>query len=109
MYDSWPELVDGYTKSLWVSFGSAAGAAGVVAMLVALFVVPLLGPFFAPFYAFVGYAAGVASRVVAARATGGRAWPDALGQPVSVVLFAWLVARSFRRRGSVTWKGRAVT
>ena len=31
---------------------------------------------------------GVAGRVVTARATGGRAWPDALAHPVSVVLFA---------------------
>src|SRR5689334_1431947 len=33
MYDSWPQLVEGYTKSLWASFGSVVGAAGVVAML----------------------------------------------------------------------------
>ena len=30
MYTSWRELVDGYTKSLWASFGSPAGAAAVV-------------------------------------------------------------------------------
>jgi hypothetical protein len=108
MYDSWPQLVDGYTKSLWASFGSAAGAVGVVAMLVALFVVPLAGLLMSPMYASFGVLAGVLSRVVAARATGGRAWPDALGHPVSVVLFGWLVARSFRRRRVVTWKGRPV-
>jgi hypothetical protein len=27
-------------------------------------------------------------------------------QPVSVPPFAWLVARSFARRGRTTWKGR---
>ena len=31
-----------------------------------------------------GYAAGVTGRVVTARRTGGRAWPDALAHPVSV-------------------------
>ena len=31
MYTSWRELVDGYSKSLWASFGSPAGAAAVVA------------------------------------------------------------------------------
>jgi cellulose synthase/poly-beta-1,6-N-acetylglucosamine synthase-like glycosyltransferase len=108
MYDSWPELVDGYTKSLWASFGSAAGAAGVVALLLALFVAPVVLAVHAPVYGLVGYAAGVVSRVVAARSTGGRAWPDALGHPVSVLLFGWLVARSFRRRRSITWKGRRV-
>lgn len=109
MYASWPELVNGYTKSMWASFGSAAGAAGVVAMLVAVFVVPVIGLGISPIYASVGILAGVLSRVVAARATGGRAWPDALGHPVSIILFGWLVARSFRRRRSVTWKGRKVT
>lgn len=109
MYDSWPQLVDGYTKSLWASFGSAAGAVGVVAMLVALFVVPVAGLLVSPVYASFGVLAGVLSRVVAARATGGRAWPDALGHPASVLLFGWLVARSFRRRHSVTWKGRKVS
>ncbi|HYN93065.1 MAG TPA: glycosyl transferase, partial [Pilimelia sp.] len=56
------------------------------------------------------YALGVAGRVVAARATGGRAWPDALAQPVSIGLFAALVERSFRlhRRAALSWKGRAV-
>ena len=41
--------------------------------------------------------------------TGGRAWPDALAHPVSVVLLAGLTARSFRRAaaaGALTWKGR---
>jgi hypothetical protein len=57
----------------------------------------------------VGYAAGVAGRALTARATGGRAWPDALGHPLSVLLFGWLMARSYRRRRTVTWKGRRVS
>jgi hypothetical protein len=53
---------------------------------------------------------GVAGRMVAASATGGRAWPDALAQPVSIVIFGWLIARSFalRRRGRLSWRGRAL-
>jgi hypothetical protein len=116
MYDSWRELTDGYTKSLWASFGSPAGAAAVVLLLLGLYTVPAVvavgaaaagaaGP------AAVGGAAyllGVTGRVVSARATGGRAWPDALAHPVSVVLFAWLVARSFvlRRQRRLSWRGR---
>lgn len=59
----------------------------------------------------IGYAAGVAGRVIAARRTGGRAWPDALAHPASVATFGWLVVRSFagRRRGALTWKGRQVS
>jgi hypothetical protein len=56
---------------------------------------PAVGP---AGWALAAYLLGVAGRVVSARATGGRAWPDALAQPVSIVLFAWLVARSFRLR-----------
>jgi hypothetical protein len=48
--------------------------------------------------------------VVAAR-TGGRVWPDALAHPVSVLLFDVLMAHSLRghRRGSLSWRGRAVS
>ncbi|GAA3222288.1 glycosyltransferase [Dactylosporangium siamense] len=103
MYTSWHDLKDGYSKSLWASFGSPVGAAAVVALLLALYVVlPLTGTW----WGLAGYLLGVAGRVASARTTGGRAWPDALAHPVSVLLFAWLVARSFRRRGRVTWKGR---
>ncbi|MFJ6955879.1 glycosyl transferase, partial [Micromonospora aurantiaca] len=46
-----------------------------------------------------------------ARATGGRAWPDALGHPVSVVVLGWLTVRSYhlRKRRRLTWRGRPVT
>jgi hypothetical protein len=105
MYASWRELADGYAKSLWASFGSPFGAAGVTALLLALYVAPLAGP---PVIALTGYAAGVASRWVAARATGGRAWPDALAHPVSILVFAALVGYSYARRRRITWKGRPV-
>jgi cellulose synthase/poly-beta-1,6-N-acetylglucosamine synthase-like glycosyltransferase len=115
MYGSWPELVEGYTKSLWASFGSPAGAAAVVLVLGAVFVLPALaalaGWLLSPLVGLLGllgYTAGVAGRMVAARVTGGRAVPDALGHPASVLLFGWLVARSYRRRRQVRWKGRPV-
>jgi cellulose synthase/poly-beta-1,6-N-acetylglucosamine synthase-like glycosyltransferase len=111
MYTTWPELVDGYTKSLWASFGSPVAAAAVVAMLGLLFVVPVFGWVFGPTAGLIGlggYLCGVAGRTVAARATGGRAWPDALAHPASIVLFGRLVARSFRRRDEIRWKGRRV-
>ncbi|MBL7256544.1 glycosyltransferase [Paractinoplanes lichenicola] len=118
MYDSWPELTAGYAKSLWASFGSAAGASAVVVMLLSLYVVPPLaaavlaaaGEFEWAGVALTAYGLGVLGRVVAAAATGARAWPDAPAHPVSVALFAWLVTRSFRlrRRGALTWRGRPV-
>ncbi|MDI6097941.1 glycosyltransferase [Actinoplanes sp. NEAU-A12] len=111
MYASWPELANGYGKSLWASFGSAAGAAAVVGLLLLLYAVPVLflvSPW--PAVALVAYLLGVTGRLVSAAATGGRAVPDAFAHPVSVILFAWLVARSFhmRRHHRLTWRGRPV-
>ncbi|MEV1287947.1 glycosyltransferase [Micromonospora sp. NPDC049679] len=118
MYTSWRELSAGYTKSLWASFGSPAGATAGVLLLLALYVVPPLLAIGAALAGEVGMAAaglsayllGVVGRAVSARATGGRAWPDALAHPVSVALFGWLVARShhLRRRRRLSWRGRPV-
>jgi hypothetical protein len=108
MYGSWRELVDGYTKSLWASFGSPLGAAAVVAVLLSVYVVPFAATLAGSLAGAVGYALGVLGRLVSARATGGRAVPDALVHPVSVLAFGYLVARSFALRRRVTWKGRRV-
>jgi cellulose synthase/poly-beta-1,6-N-acetylglucosamine synthase-like glycosyltransferase len=99
MYTSWNELVAGYSKSLWASPGVVFGAV----LFLVLYLVPV---FWWTWAGLAAYLLGVAGRVVSARRTGGRAFPDALAHPVSVVLFAWLVARSYRHRRSTTWKGR---
>ncbi|GAA1735905.1 glycosyltransferase family 2 protein [Luedemannella helvata] len=117
MYDSWRDLVDGYTKSLWAAFGSSAGALAIVALLGWLYLLPVLVVLTAPAWpgwavatCVAGCVAGVAGRVVTARVTGGRAWPDALAHPASVALFGWLVLRSLRhrRRGALRWKDRTL-
>jgi hypothetical protein len=124
MYESWRQLAAGYTKSLWAAFPSPAGAAAVVAALLLLYAAPPLvavaagaaaaagvaGAGGAAAAAVVAYLLGVAGRVIAARATGGRAWPDTLAHPVSVVLLGLLVARSYRlrRRRRLSWRGRPV-
>jgi hypothetical protein len=118
MYRSWPELTAGYTKSLWASFGSRPAAGAVVVTLLLLYAGPplttaafLAGGLLEPAaVAFAAYLLGVAGRIVTARATGGRAWPDPLLHPASIVVFAWLVARSFRlrRRGALAWRGRSI-
>jgi hypothetical protein len=110
MYGSWPELRDGYTKSLWSAFGSPAGAAGVTGLLALAYLVPPLAALAGSRAGLAGYAAGVTGRIVAARRTGGRSWPDALAHPASVAVLAGLTARSVRgrRRGTLTWKGRGL-
>ncbi|MEW2329252.1 glycosyltransferase family A protein [Micromonospora chersina] len=118
MYDSWPQLRDGYTKSLWASFGHPAAAAVVVALLLLLYTAPPLVAVglasTAPrvsMVALIAYLLGVVGRAVSARATGGRAWPDALAHPVSVVVLGWLTLRSYhlRKRRRLTWRGRPVS
>ena len=116
MYDSWREVADGYGKSLWAAFGSVAGAAAVVSLLLLLYAVPpmaavgllAIGATGPALVAAAAYLLGVVGRMIAAAATGARAWPDAFAHPLAVVLFAWLVARSFRlhRRGLLTWRDR---
>jgi GT2 family glycosyltransferase len=111
MYESWDELRDGYTKSLWSAFGSPAGATAVVAALAVTYVAPPLAALLTGSRAgLVGYLSAVAGRVMVARTTGQPVLPDALAHPVSVVVFGWLVARSWRhrRRRTLTWKGRAL-
>ncbi|KAB1933762.1 glycosyltransferase [Micromonospora sp. ALFpr18c] len=119
MYDDWPQLRDGYSKSLWASFGHPGAAAAVVASLLLLYTAPPLVALVgaaagAPGVAAVGlagYLLGVLGRVLTARATGGRWWPDALAHPVSVVVLGWLTLRSYhlRKRRRLTWRGRPVS
>lgn len=118
MYESERAVVDGYTKSLWASFGSPAGAVAVVALLLLLYggppvatVILVIGGAAVPASVTLSaYLLGVVGRMVSAAATGGRAWPDALAHPISIGMFAWLVARSFRlrRQGRLSWRGRPV-
>ncbi|MBQ1052517.1 glycosyltransferase [Micromonospora sp. C51] len=118
MYEDWPQLRDGYTKSLWASFGNPSAAAVVLTVLLALYTAPplvavaalLAGAPTVAGVAVGAYLAGVAGRMVSARATGGRAWPDALGHPVSVAVLGWLTLRSYhlRKRRRLSWRGRPV-
>jgi hypothetical protein len=108
MYDGWADLRAGYRKSLWAAFGPAPASAAVAATLALTYVVPAVAAVRGSRTGLVGYGAGVASRVLAARRSGGRAWPDALAHPVSVAALLGLLASSWRghRRGELTWKGR---
>lgn len=110
MYDGWPGLREGYRKSLWSAFGNRAGAAGALGTLVALYLVPPVAALTGSPTGLAGYLAAVAGRCAVARRTGGRVLPDSLAHPGSILALAWLTAASFRgrRRGDLTWRGRAV-
>jgi hypothetical protein len=104
MYDSWDELVAGYTKSAWTV------PAPVTALLALLYVAPAVAGLRGSRAGRIAYAAGVLGRVITARRTGGRVWPDAFTHPVGVATLCWLTGRSrlARRRGTLAWKGRAL-
>jgi hypothetical protein len=118
MYSSWSGLTAGYSKSLWASFGSAPAAAFVVVLLLLLYALPpvatlifvVTGSVAPALLAASAYLLGVIGRAITAAATGSHPLPDALAHPVSIAVFAGLVARSFRRhrQGRLTWRGRAV-
>ena len=112
MYEGWPQLRDGYAKSLWASVGGrpAAGLAAAAA-LTAVYVVPPAAALAGSRAGLVGYLAGVAGRVASGLAGGSRVWPDALAHPLSVLVLDALMVRSVRghRCGTLRWRGRAVT
>ncbi|MEO9139942.1 MAG: glycosyl transferase, partial [Jatrophihabitans sp.] len=110
MYLGWTQLRDGYGKSLWSAFGSPVGAVAVLAALVGVYVVPAVAALRGSRVGAFGYTAAVVSRAVAARASGGRAWPDALAHPVSILVFGHLTLSSVlaQRFGRLRWKGRPV-
>ncbi|WP_322749907.1 MULTISPECIES: glycosyltransferase family 2 protein [unclassified Frankia] len=110
MYNGWPALRDGYAKSLWAAGGNIGASAGQVGVLAWLFVLPAIAMMRGSRAGLAGYVAAVASRVIAARRTGGRAWPDALAHPLSICVYGYLTALSWIRRlhGTATWKGRRV-
>ena len=114
MYRTDQELIAGYSKSLWRAFGTPRSGLAVAGTLVGIYVAPVLalrGRTHDRALAVVSYAAGVASRIVAAQTTGGRVWPDVALHPVSIAAFAGLTITSIRRqrRGRNLWRGRPVS
>ena len=110
MYPTWADLLEGYGKSLWSAFGSRGASAGVAGALLLAYVVPAAAALTGSVTGALGYGAGVAGRVLVARRTGGRVWPDTLAHPLSVLVFTGLLARSWHGhdRGTLTWRGRAL-
>lgn len=113
MYTSWPEIYDGYTKSVWSAVQPSPVAYALVSVMALAYVAPpvfaVLGPGRAArAWGIAGYASGVLGRYVVARRTGERIWPDVLAQPASVATFATLIMASLKRHraGAITWRGR---
>jgi GT2 family glycosyltransferase len=113
MYENWDQLRAGHTKWLWAAFGRDGRLVPAVAMcgvLALLGPVPAAAALRGSRVGLAGYLAGVTGRALVARRTASRVWPDTLAHPVSTALAACLLADSVRarRRGTLTWKGRAL-
>ncbi len=115
MYDTTTDLVEGYAKSLWSAFGSAAGSLAISALLATAYIVPAAGMLTSRkrstrMVGALGYGAGVLSRGLVAHRTASPVLPDSLAHPASVATFIGLTALSWSRhlRGTNTWKGRTL-
>ncbi len=110
MYDGWPQVRDGYAKSLWSVAPSAPRSAALAAACAALWLVPPAAALLGSRTGALGYLAAVAGRVVTAGRTGGRLWPDAFAHPASIAVLVHLVVLSHRRsrRGGLLWRGRPI-
>jgi hypothetical protein len=115
MYETDDELIEGYSKSLWRAFGSPFGGAVASAALLAMYVLPVGAAVFgktqnARRAGVVGYLAGVAQRVIAAKKTGGEIWPVAALQPAAISALVALIANSIvnKSRGRLSWRGRTL-
>lgn len=115
MYDTTTDLVEGYAKSLWSAFGSAAGSLAISTLLATAYIVPAAGMLTSRkrstrMVGALGYGAGVLSRGLVAHRTASPVLPDSLAHPASVATFIGLTALSWSRhlRGTNTWKGRTL-
>jgi len=113
MYTGPAQIYEGYTKSVWSAFQPEPAAYGLIAVMLLAYVAPPIFAVAGPdrrtrLWGLAGYASGVAGRVVVARQTGERIWPDAFAQPVSIAAFVGLLSASLRghRAGTLTWRGR---
>jgi hypothetical protein len=115
MYESPMDLIDGYSKSAWKAFGGFAGSLTINSGLMAIYVVPafaaVLGRGSTRAWGLAGYAAGVGGRILVARRTGERTFPDSLVHPASIMAFAAINAMSWWRHltGTAQWKGRQLS
>jgi glycosyltransferase involved in cell wall biosynthesis len=109
MYRTDKQLIAGYSKSLWKAFGGIFGSIVINSFFVFVYVFPLYG-FFSnqPWLATLGLLASTSGRVISARVSKSRIFPEALLHPLSITVFLWLNIVSWSRhlRGINTWKAR---
>jgi len=113
MYQRGSDLIDGYSKSLWRAFGSPFGALIASLLLLLTSWLPLALIFNSDSRiaanGWIAFFAVTISRLVAALVTKSF-WQSALLHPISVLVFLYILLRSFylKRKGKLIWRDRVV-
>lgn len=109
MYQSWQELRDGYSKSLWSAFGSFSGALLVIIFLIALYIFPLFIALFGWQWGIFLLLTALISRIMAAIRSQS-SLTSTLFHPIAIALLCYLILRSWwlKRKNRLTWKSRAL-
>ncbi len=107
MYQNFSEIRDGYGKSLYKAFGGKVGALVATAFIALIGILPLILALRGSLIATIAFLLIAFTRALSAlRAKSNPIY--ALLHPVSSALLIYLIAYSWRKRGSIQWKGRTV-
>ena len=109
MYQNWPQLRNGYQKSLWRAFNSIPNAIGLSLLLILLFVYPFFEMLNGSLIGLISYLLIVLSRMLAAKLSRGNLLASFL-HPISILLFIYLLITSWiqHSRRNLSWKGRKI-
>lgn len=107
MYQNFSEIRDGYGKSLHKAFGGKLGAIVASAFIAMTGILPFILALLGSLVATITFTMIVFTRALSAlRAKSNPLF--ALLHPISSALLIYLIAYSWRKRGTVQWKGRTV-
>ncbi len=107
MYQNWPQLRNGYQKSLWRAFNYIPNAIALSFLLIIFFIYPVFEMLKGSFFGLLSYLLIVLSRIIAAKLSRGNLLSSFL-HPISIILFIYLLITSWIQhlRGNLSWKGR---
>ena len=107
MYSSLDEIRQGYGKSLWKAFGGPVGSVIAIAFIFVTGIVPVILIFNGYLIGWFIYLYIAFSREISAIRS--RSNPlYAFLHPLSSALLIYLIIYSWRKRGTIQWKGRTV-
>lgn len=107
MYQNFSEIREGYGKSLHKAFGGKLGAIVASAFIAMTGILPFILALLGSLVATITFTMIVFTRALSAlRAKSNPLF--ALLHPISSALLIYLIAYSWRKRGTVQWKGRTV-